>query len=154
MDDGQEMSQLANKFGVVVHRPAWEWNREQDWCCALASDLPVWVSTVKHASLNVSIPSTVTLEFAALGKPVLNVCYDLPNRLPANESNRRFWEAPHYEESRRLGLCSPAYSEKELLTLVTQSLKKAEESGEANGPDPNVQSLEKAIELVEEALIK
>lgn len=152
MDDTQVMSQFAGRPGIIVHRPAWEWNRRQDWCCALASDVPVWVSTVMHAALNVSIPSTVTLEFAVFGKPVVNVCYDLPSPLPPSRSNRRFWEAPHYEESRTRGLCAAAYSEGELLAHIGETLQRAQDTELPQVHGSEMLPVERAAELVEEAL--
>ena len=62
----------------MIQKPMWEWDPANDWNCPLAEDSEMWVGTVLHAALNVSIPSTVTLEFAGPGKPVVNVCFDLP----------------------------------------------------------------------------
>lgn len=34
-----------------------------------------WIDLLHHCSMNFSVPSTVTLEFLALNKPVLNICF-------------------------------------------------------------------------------
>lgn len=116
MEDGKRFESLQDRYpDLVIQKPAWEWDAEQDWCCALHSDVEIWLATVYHAALNVSIPSTVTLEFAALEKPVVNVCFDLPKVLPPDRSNRRFWEGEFYKVIRKAKLAKPAFSPEQLL---------------------------------------
>ena len=68
MEDGSRFDTLRSLYpSLVVQKPQWEWQRDIDWCCPLESDITTWVGTVAHAALNVSVPSTVSLEFAALG---------------------------------------------------------------------------------------
>lgn len=122
MEEGGRFQALQGRTDVAIHKPSWEWNRALDWCCALPEDVPAWVSTVAHAALNVSIPSTVTMEFGLLRKPVINVCFDLPSALPAAESNRRFWEADFYAGIRAGGGCVPAFSESDLLQELARAM--------------------------------
>ena len=86
---------------LVIQKPEWEWMPEQDWCCPLPSDVPTWVFIVSNSLMNVSISSTVTLEFARLDRPVINVCFDLPVALEPTLSNKRFWDADFYSDVRR-----------------------------------------------------
>jgi len=73
---------------------------------------------------NVSIPSTVTLEFAAMNRPVVNVCFDLPEAVPLESSNRRFWMADFYRDVREKGLAVPAFSPSEMITQLKRILEK------------------------------
>jgi hypothetical protein len=81
---------------VAVQRPVWEWQQELDWCCALDEDVKLWAATLEHMEWNASIPSTVTLESLAFGKPVVNIFYDSNSGQPKSQSIRRFWNAPFY----------------------------------------------------------
>lgn len=40
-----------------------------------------WLDLLQHSVLNLSVPSTVTLEFLTLGKPVYNIAYNAQNQL-------------------------------------------------------------------------
>jgi hypothetical protein len=126
MEDGSRWKRLqAQHPGLVVQKPQWEWIREVDWCCALREDVPMWLAMVHHAAGNISIASTVTLEFAAFGKPVLNICFDLPEPQPERVSNRRFWDADFYKEIRDHGLAEPVFSPEELEGLMARLLAEA-----------------------------
>jgi hypothetical protein len=115
MEDGSRWKPVQDRHpGLVLQKPQWEWIREMDWCCALQEDVSVWLAMVHHAAGNISIASTVTLEFAAFGKPVLNVCFDLPESQPARVSNRRFWDADFYNDIRDHNLASPIFQLEDL----------------------------------------
>lgn len=117
MEDGSRFEYLRSSYPeeLVIQKPQWEWLPELDWCCALPDDVRLWVSTVHYARVNVSIPSTVTLEFAALKKPVLNVCFDMSPQEP-EQSNLRFWNGDFYQEIKSMDIAKPCFSEEELLT--------------------------------------
>lgn len=61
--------------GIVLQRPDWEVEMSADWNLPLDDDLRVWRSTVEYAEGNLSARSTVSAEFASLGKPVVNLNY-------------------------------------------------------------------------------
>jgi hypothetical protein len=152
MEDGKRFAKIAEgRPDVVIQRPQWEWLPHADWCAPLPGDLASWAATVHHAAVNVSIPSTVTTEFACLGKPVVNVCFDLPASLPEPESNRRFWYADFYAEARAMAGVTPAWSPAELVEKVASLI----ENG-AGWSDKVTWSMfgnpvEKAVSLVREA---
>jgi hypothetical protein len=155
MEDGRRFAGFAAKYPfVVIQRPMWEWDAANDWNCPLVEDSEMWVGTVLHAALNVSIPSTVTLEFAGPEKPVVNVCFDLPQPLSAERSCRRFWDAPFYAEAKRSPLVEGAFSVDELVSRVATALEKVE-SRERNvvnngqtGPVAN------ALRMIEDVLCR
>lgn len=122
MEDGSRFEPLlAGTPDVVLQRPEWEWDAERDWCCALPGDLRLWASTIAHSAANVSIPSTVTLEFLAAGKPVVNVRYDRVPGLPPERSARRFWEADFYRRIREMSGVHAASGPAELRSLLERA---------------------------------
>lgn len=122
MEDGTRFASLAGLPGVVVQRPEWEWNAADDWCCTLPGDLRTWASTIAHSAANVSIPSTVTLEFAIQRKPVLNVCFDTLAGVAPERSASRFWEADFYASMRGMPGVLPVFSHAELVARVERVL--------------------------------
>lgn len=123
MEDGTRFKRLTRyNPNLVVQKPDWEWLPDEDWCCPLLSDTKLWLSTVYHSALNVSVASTVTLEFAAFNRPVVNICFDLPGAQPYEESNRRFWEADFYRNIRESGYAIPAYSPEQLIDILSHLL--------------------------------
>jgi hypothetical protein len=87
---------LAGIPGVAVQRPKWEWLPDKDWCCAMEEDVGLWAATLEHMSVNISVPSTVTLEALTFDVPVINICFDSEPDMPANKSVKRFCSAPFY----------------------------------------------------------
>lgn len=120
MDDGRQYLSLQEKYPdiLVLQKPNWEWLPEEDWFAALADDMVLWVNTICHSACNVSIPSTVTIEFAAFKKPVVNICFDLDMQVAEDRSIKRFWDAPFYNEVRQSGYVVPTFSIDELLVAV------------------------------------
>jgi len=153
MEDGSRFAALPAKYPfVVIQKPMWEWDPANDWNCPLAEDSEMWVATAFHAALNVSIPSTVTLEFACLHKPVVNVCFDLPEALSPERSCRRFWDAPFYAEAReRLGV-EAAFSVEELVSRVFKGLKKVESEELRTESFGQTSPVANALRLIEEVL--
>ncbi len=121
MEDDQRFDFLKNDSNVVIQKPKWEWFREEDWCAALRNDLSLWVASVRYAEFNVSIPSTVTLEFLKVRKRVINVCFDF-KEVGEEKSNKRFWTADFYKECYGLDSVSPAFSNSELFDLIEEKL--------------------------------
>ncbi len=125
-EDGERFRALRARFShcvsrcaphCVVQRPRWEWDAANDWNAPLPEDLETWIATVHHAAFNVSIPSTVTLEFAAMGRLTLNVCFDAAPQ-PPGASNARYWDAPFYRQIRTSPLVAGAFSAAEFRALL------------------------------------
>jgi hypothetical protein len=153
MEDGARFRALAERYrDLRVQKPVWEWDPHQDWCCALPQDSDLWLATVCHSALNVSIASTVTLEFGAVGRPVVNVCFDLPEAQPAAASNRRFWEADFYREIRESGVAVPAFSEAQLLAHVSDALRSGAGSAAPSAPVFHREPVRAALNLIDSAL--
>ena len=107
MEDGQRFRHLADRPDVVLQKPAWDWCPEEDWNSPHEHDLDCRASTVYHAALNVSIASTVTLEFAVWHRPVINICFDLPTPLSPDSSNAHFLASRLLLRGERFRGCGP-----------------------------------------------
>ncbi|MCE5308738.1 MAG: hypothetical protein LLG20_13955 [Acidobacteriales bacterium] len=152
-EDGKRFEPLAARYSdLVIQKPLWEWDAESDWNCALPEDTDLWVATAFHSALNVSVCSTVTLEFAALGRPVVNVCFDLPHPLPAMLSNRRFWDADFYREVRQSGYAQAAFTREDLLRLVAEALRSGKPGADPAALLPCREPVDVVVSLVERVL--
>ena len=103
---------LETPGGACVLKPVWEWSPEMDWCCPLREDNPLWRSAIEHSAANVSAPSTVTLEFAAFGRPVINICF--------GEGRDEAWNSPFYSRARQ-NWATSAFSFAELVAAIRRS---------------------------------
>lgn len=116
MDEGARFEALAaSSPNLTLQRPRWEWSADADWCCALADDVGRWAATLRHAVANISIASTVTLECAALGRPVINPLF-------GSESAAAVWNKPFYGEARRQGWARGVHGEEELIAAVNHAI--------------------------------
>jgi hypothetical protein len=117
-EDGERFRHLQVRFAhCFVQKPRWEWDPQNDWNAPLPEDLDTWVATVHHSAFNVSVPSTVTLEFTAMGRLTLNVCFGADGRSRA-ALNARYWDAPFYRQIRRSPLVAGAFSVGEFRELL------------------------------------
>lgn len=143
MDCPNRFAELEGLRDLVVSRPLWDWDAEGDWCCPLPEDASLWVSVIQLSALNISLPSTVTMEFAAFGRPVINVVLD--------RYGRELFDSSFYSEARKNGWARAAASLPELAQAVLQQLKT---------PSPSVQSApcldaaRRAVALVQRASTK
>lgn len=153
MEDGTRFAELDAQYpDLIVQQPQWEWQKEREWNAALEVDVALWVATVAHAALNVSISSTVTMEFASLRRPVINICFDLPQDLPPAQTNRRFWDADFYAEVRASDYAIPATSGPELLGHIRRILAGEHEPRDPNSLFPDRAPVQTALRVVEEVL--
>ena len=114
MDDFDSFASLGQCADVALLRPSWEWNPSSDWCCPRQEDASMWASAIRHAAVNVSAASTVTLEFAAFGRPVINPVF--------GKKARDLFASNFYDEARRNGWAQSASTFSELEDLLVQRL--------------------------------
>lgn len=119
---------LSGIPGVAIQRPKWEWQPKNDWCCALEADTTLWAATLEHMTVNISVPSTVTLEAQFFSRPVINIGFDNEIDLPMQISVRRFWNAPFYRCFHGDPKVFLAGSSAQLVKLVRRSLMTPAES--------------------------
>ena len=134
MEDGSRFfGLLARREGLRIQKPLWEWDEENDWCCCLPEDLDQWAGALSYGACNVSVPSTVTLECAVFGQPVVNIGFDADS-VPPERSCTRFWMAPFYRAVRESGFARLATSPEQAVMQIGERIsaehQKTREEGE------------------------
>lgn len=86
-------------------------------------ELPLLSATLRYCDICVNTASTMTLDAFACGKPVVNVAYDGDVSLPYLKSVRRFYDYSHYAPIAKSGAVILAYTAKELIEGIKQSLE-------------------------------
>jgi hypothetical protein len=137
MDDFDAFAALGSCADAALLKPRWEWEPSSDWCCPLEEDALLWASAIGHAALNVSAASTVTLEFAAFGRPVINPVFVA--------KAKELYDSSFYGEARRHGWAQPAWTLSELEDLVLQGLA---EPAKHIHKAPRLDAAERALDLV------
>jgi hypothetical protein len=124
MENGSRFQSLYERFPKIleIQKPLWEYLPEYDWCSPLQEDSNLFISSLAQSAMNISVPSTVSLEAIFLGVPVVNICFDFPEKLPIEQSARRFWDAGFYHEIQNHSLIHPVFSREELINKVNDLL--------------------------------
>jgi hypothetical protein len=122
IDKNNQFYYLLDLFrdNLVFQKPNWEISN--NWVCPTPEDNDLWISTIFYAKLNISIPSTASLEFLAMDRPVINICFDYPTELPYFMSNKRYWEAEFYKEAKESKLIIPTYSMNSLIKNINDQI--------------------------------
>jgi hypothetical protein len=137
MDEFDAFAGLGPRKDIAFLKPSWEWHPLSDWCCPLEEDARMWSSAIRHSALNVSVASTVTLEFAAFGLPVVNPVFE--------PTAKELFDSDFYGEARRNGWAQPASTLAELEERILGCLA---EPGRIVRSAPRLDATAKALELV------
>lgn len=108
---------------VLVTSPDWRWDRSRNWCFQRTSDNHLYDTLLHLTSVNVSVPSTVTVECAIADLPVVNIGFSPPPVESMQDDILSFWNADFYEDVRLTGAASLARSPRELIELVRSTLE-------------------------------
>lgn len=141
---GNPMDETRRFEGVraSIWHPSWEWRRERDWCCPAPHDTPLWAAALEQSAMCISAPSTVTTEFLAFGKPVVNLC--------GPSAWQRLWQDEFYAEARETGWATGTFDMAGLRDAAERAL-----SGEVTAPRPDFASVDPvriASDLIERTL--
>jgi hypothetical protein len=124
--------------GAAVLTPRWEWLPERDWCCALPSDAPLWRACLEHCALSAGAASTVALEFAAWGKPTVNLGWGAATA---------YWAADFYTPAREGGWARRAASPPAFVEALIEEARRAKLV-----EPPFAGGLDAALDLLRQAL--
>jgi len=79
----------------IVLRPDWVDIRKSNWTYAKKAD-PIFYNALLHyASLCITIPSTVNIDAALAGTPIINLGVEVPGEQPLAGSIKSFWDADY-----------------------------------------------------------
>jgi hypothetical protein len=107
---------------VLVLRPDWHYARSQNLCYQKKEDLGVWNDLLDYSAVCVNVPSTVTVECALAGLPVINIGFDLPGPRPLPGSIRAFWDVDYYSNVRKTQSALLCQDPSQLSTLLCHCL--------------------------------
>jgi hypothetical protein len=126
MDDSAQIESYLRKLHphVLVLRPDWHYVRSQNLCYQRRDDTKLLTNLLHYSSVCVNIPSTVTVECALAGLPVINLGFDLPGPQPLPGSVRAFWDVDYYANVRKSGSALLCNSPSELSALLAVCLRK------------------------------
>ena len=88
---------------VMVLRPEWHYSPNRNLCYQRRSDSIMFNGLLHHSAVCVNIPSTVTVECALAGLPVVNLAFELPGPTPGPGSIKAFWDVDYYANVRATG---------------------------------------------------
>jgi hypothetical protein len=94
VDDGRRFDAVRRGYPELIFAPpAWVHDDSRHWAAAmpLPADAGLLLNLVRHASVNVNVASTMTLDFAINDKPVVNIAFDVASPPP---HGRPLWS--HY----------------------------------------------------------
>lgn len=125
MDDSPRIEEYlrTHRPEVIVLRPDWHYTRSQNLCYQKVDDVKVWNDLLHNSTVCVNIPSTVTIECALAGLPVINLGFDLPGLNPLPGSVRAFWDVDYYAHIRETGAALLAENQESLPGLLLQCMK-------------------------------
>jgi hypothetical protein len=85
VDDGRRYEPVKREYPeLIVARPQWVQTNPKLWRLALpkAEDVRFLANLTRHVDVNVNFGSTMTLDFAACDRPVVNIAFDVADPPP------------------------------------------------------------------------
>ncbi len=119
-----EFLDLAREYvDCYLCEPGWEVRRNISWICSSLDDVKTWMNLIFHSAVNISVPSTVTLDFAGMDRPIVNVGYDPPDTETPYVSLTEVWRQDLYKPIVELGAAKIALTQAELIEFVDSYLR-------------------------------
>lgn len=106
----------------ITLRPDWQDIRRSNWTYARRSDPPFYNVLLNYCNLCITIPSTVTVDCAIAGTPIINLGIEVPGEQPLAGSIRAFWEVDFNRNVRESGAAKLVTSEQELEQAIIEYL--------------------------------
>jgi hypothetical protein len=126
VDPGTRYDTVRARFPELLYAPP-QWSQPDPgvWtrCIPTLEDVRFLANLTHHADVNVNLASTMTLDFAIKGKPVVNIAFDAtsppPMRVPLWDL---YYQWEHYAPVVQLGAARIARSAQELAAHVNAAL--------------------------------
>jgi hypothetical protein len=129
-DEGSRFREVRARYPELIYcPPAWIHQADAAWDTAmpLPEDIGLLVNLTRHSDLNINFASTMTLDFALHGKPVVNVAFDMSDPgvygIPQYDYVAQF---EHYQPVIELGAARFAKTPEELAAHVNAYLENPE----------------------------
>ncbi len=112
----EEFTELSLPENLKIAEHFCTFDAEKDMIVQSPEGEREWLDLLYHCSMNLSVPSTVTLEFLALNKVVLNIAYNNVNQLDLRI--QQFFEAGFYRPLFKSKQAIRIESKEELVSLL------------------------------------
>jgi hypothetical protein len=100
VDDGRRYASVRRDYPeLIVLEPAWVRGSNGDWGAVmpLPGDVRLLANLVHHASLNINVASTMTIDFALNDRPVVNIAFDVASPPPHGRALwHHYYQYDHY----------------------------------------------------------
>jgi CDP-glycerol glycerophosphotransferase (TagB/SpsB family) len=97
----------------------------------LLDDYRMMLSSFYHQAVNVNVASTVTLDSMIFDRPVINIKYDGPQKLPRSLRVKRVYQYDHYRHIANSGAVQLVCNRKALTSAVLQALQEPDRQSAA-----------------------
>jgi hypothetical protein len=126
VDEGSRYDEVRRDFPELIYaRPAWVHTEPGNWArvLPLPEDVQFLANLTHHADLNLSVASTMTLDFAIHDKPVVNAAFDVKSPPPLGRPLwDHYYQFEHYRPVVELGAARFARSPDDLVAHVNAYL--------------------------------
>ncbi len=126
VDDGSRYQEVLREFPELKYSPpAWHHPDGSNWSrvIPLPEDVPLLANLTHHCDLNVNTASTMTLDFAARDRPVVNIAFDVATPPPLGvHLFELYYQYEHYRPVIELGAARIARSAAQLAEHVNAYL--------------------------------
>jgi hypothetical protein len=100
VDNGHRYRRVRERFpSILVSQPAWYHPEGERWSWVVPSleDIQLLANTIYHSAANVNLASTMSLDFAILDRPVVNIAIDVVDPPRWGKTVREFnYRFDHY----------------------------------------------------------
>lgn len=115
---------------LITLENLWEYDSQNDFNMITEEGQTEWLDLIYYSNLNLSVASTVTIEFLIMNKPVINILFDAT--LQVNEDFKRLYNAPYYSSCKNLKKVKPAKNLMELSDAVISFVRDTQPNNEIN----------------------
>lgn len=126
VDDGRRFETVRRDYPeLIVLEPEWARSTSGRWTgvMPLPADVSMLANLAHHASLNINVASTMTLDFAVNDRPVVNVAFDVASPPPHGRPLwHHFYQYDHYRPVTDLRAARIACSPEQLAEHVNAYL--------------------------------
>lgn len=107
---------------LVITRPSWRKDETTGFLYPTREDVRLLTNTVRHSCLNINFASTMSIDFAILDKPVINIAWE-PGESASGLLTMKYWyDLDHYKPVVETGGVRVAYSCKETIDMISSFL--------------------------------
>lgn len=123
-DNTGRFDYLKEKFPeIVFSKLNGENNLIKTWFIPKEESLAVFSNTIRYSSLNINLASSLTLDFAFLDKPTINIAFSPIEGDPFSLRIPMYYSSPHYKKVIEMKAVKVAYNMQELVDSINEMIE-------------------------------